>query len=310
MSEEQNTSPENANSRELKGDESILHEQPVDPVIQSETFTNQSSIENMEVHHHPDLHHRPKPWKEYFLEFLMIFLAVTMGFFAERIRESIAENNKEKQYVISMLEDLKADTANLNVGIGYWNYVITSIDSVNRSIKDETFEKNTNKFYKLVAKTNTFRRIKHNNRTVSELISSGNIRLIRNRKVSYSIMALENIITQVLKEQERAILEYTIAATNFEHELIDFSFFPYPESLPKSNQFQDAYSMSMLYEIAFSSLPSHPPLLSKDRKIVNQYSGMLRTREGIILTFLETVRDTKKIANSLIEEIKKNYELE
>ena len=49
--------------------------------------------ENMEVHHHPDLHHKPKKWKEYFLEFLMIFLAVTMGFFADNIRE--AYNNKE-----------------------------------------------------------------------------------------------------------------------------------------------------------------------------------------------------------------------
>ena len=25
--------------------------------------------EIMEVHHHPDLHHKPKKWKEYFLEF-------------------------------------------------------------------------------------------------------------------------------------------------------------------------------------------------------------------------------------------------
>jgi hypothetical protein len=24
----------------------------------------------MEVHHHPDIHHKPKEWKEYFLEFL------------------------------------------------------------------------------------------------------------------------------------------------------------------------------------------------------------------------------------------------
>ena len=43
----------------------------------------------MEVHHHPDLHHEKKKWKEYFLEFLMIFLAVTLGFIAENIRESI-----------------------------------------------------------------------------------------------------------------------------------------------------------------------------------------------------------------------------
>jgi hypothetical protein len=39
----------------------------------------------MEVHHHPRV--EKKNFKEYFLEFLMIFLAVTMGFFAENIRE-------------------------------------------------------------------------------------------------------------------------------------------------------------------------------------------------------------------------------
>jgi len=33
----------------------------------------------MEVHHHP--HVEKKKFKEYFLEFLMIFLAVTLGFF-------------------------------------------------------------------------------------------------------------------------------------------------------------------------------------------------------------------------------------
>ncbi len=51
---------------------------------------------NMEVHHHPDLHHKRKKFKKYFLEFLMIFLAVTMGFFAESLREKMAVNEKGK----------------------------------------------------------------------------------------------------------------------------------------------------------------------------------------------------------------------
>ena len=45
----------------------------------------------MEVHHHPDLHHNRKKFQEYFLEFLMIFLAVSMGFIAENTRESIVK---------------------------------------------------------------------------------------------------------------------------------------------------------------------------------------------------------------------------
>ena len=71
----------------------------------------------MEVHHHPDLHHKKKNFKEYFLEFLMIFLAVTLGFFAENIREKLSDRNKEKEYVSSLLEDLKTETASFNTAI-------------------------------------------------------------------------------------------------------------------------------------------------------------------------------------------------
>lgn len=48
----------------------------------------------MEVHHHPNLHHKPKKWKEYFLEFLMIFHAVVLGFIAENIWEHFSENKQ------------------------------------------------------------------------------------------------------------------------------------------------------------------------------------------------------------------------
>jgi len=59
----------------------------------------------MEVHHHPNV--EKKNFKEYFLEFLMIFLAVTMGFFAENIREYHSERRQEREYVQSMINDLK-----------------------------------------------------------------------------------------------------------------------------------------------------------------------------------------------------------
>jgi hypothetical protein len=49
---------------------------------------------NMEVHHHPEV--EKKGFKEYILEGLMIFLAVTMGFFAETIREDISDRAKGK----------------------------------------------------------------------------------------------------------------------------------------------------------------------------------------------------------------------
>jgi len=58
----------------------------------------------MEVHHHP--HVEKKRFKEYFLEFLMIFLAVTLGFFAENIREHFTEKNNARQYLESYRNEL------------------------------------------------------------------------------------------------------------------------------------------------------------------------------------------------------------
>jgi hypothetical protein len=65
----------------------------------------------MEVHHHPDLHHKRKNFREYFLEFLMIFLAVTMGFLAESLREHFGDKEKEREYVAALVSNLKDDTA-------------------------------------------------------------------------------------------------------------------------------------------------------------------------------------------------------
>src|SRR6266481_6442096 len=73
------------------------------------TSNVQLITQEMEVHHHPDLHHKEKPWKEYALEGLMIFLAVTMGFFAESLREHINDSGKEGEYITSMIRDAKTD---------------------------------------------------------------------------------------------------------------------------------------------------------------------------------------------------------
>src|SRR5678809_403353 len=83
----------------------------------------------MEVRHHS---HSPekKNWKTYFWEFLMLFLAVFCGFLAENFREHNIEHQRERQYMVTMLEDLKSDTALLSYTTRYWDNINNSIDSV------------------------------------------------------------------------------------------------------------------------------------------------------------------------------------
>src|SRR5579885_547916 len=66
----------------------------------------------MEIHHHP--HVEKKGFKEYFFEFIMIFLAVSLGFFAESLREHLADKKKETQIIFALKKDLEKDTVRLH----------------------------------------------------------------------------------------------------------------------------------------------------------------------------------------------------
>lgn len=52
-----------------------------------------------------------KRFKDYLLEGFMIFAAVTLGFFAESIRESMNDRRREREYVASLISNLEQDTA-------------------------------------------------------------------------------------------------------------------------------------------------------------------------------------------------------
>src|ERR1700741_1160662 len=89
----------------------------------------------MEVHHHPEV--EKKGFKEYVLEGLMIFLAVTMGFFAESIREHMSDHTKEREFMRNMVQDLKADTASLNSEVIDFKRIFLNVDTMLRCLKSD-----------------------------------------------------------------------------------------------------------------------------------------------------------------------------
>ena len=105
----------------------------------------------MEVHHHPDFHHKPKKWREHILEFIMIFLAVSMSFFAESYREHLVERKKEKEYIKSMVEDLRNDSSFLAICINERiPYHIAWMDSAIHLYNCPALMERTEKFTRLI----------------------------------------------------------------------------------------------------------------------------------------------------------------
>ena len=63
----------------------------------------------MEVHHPHHPTHKKK-WSEYIIEFVMLFAAVTLGFFAENVREHQVVQHKTNQNLQSVILDLRKDS--------------------------------------------------------------------------------------------------------------------------------------------------------------------------------------------------------
>jgi hypothetical protein len=144
----------------------------------------------MEVHHHP--HVAKKNFKEYFLEFLMIFLAVTMGFFAESYREHLSDNAKEKEYVQSMVEDLKTDSAFLELSIDKLiPYHLTWLDSTIHLLNSSDLKDKDRLVYQaFMIGTGWSYNFHPTERTLSQLHSEG-YHLIRNENAAKSLSLLE-----------------------------------------------------------------------------------------------------------------------
>ncbi len=162
----------------------------ITPTTYTDSINPNQETENMEVHHHPDLHHKPKPWKEYLLEFLMIFLAVTLGFFAENIREHYVDKRKGNEYAISYKEDLAKDTILIQKMISILNKDIEGCDSLNYYLENNRIEAaiDLQKIYQYNLSALGGFSYNLTDRTASQLKNSGGMRLLTNKKVINGIL--------------------------------------------------------------------------------------------------------------------------
>jgi hypothetical protein len=192
----------------------------------------------MEVHHHS--HTDRKRFTHYLWEFLMLFLAVFCGFLAENQREHMVEHQREKQYMITMLEDLRNDTFLLNVTVRYWDTINNSIDSVADAIQLPSTKVNLPKAYRYLNKALDYYSFKYNDRTIAQLKNAGGFRLIRNKIVANKIIAydqMNNDAIIIIKDQHNSFYETTVQLRNrvFVQEIINaiynrYDFIPPPLS--------------------------------------------------------------------------------
>jgi hypothetical protein len=248
----------------------------------------------MEVHQHAH-HGGKKNWKSYFWEFLMLFLAVFCGFLAENQREHMVEQQREKQYMKSMLDDLKRDTAEINA-------VVSSIDRyfdpvLKKSIVllylDHFPDSTIKEMYDTVPKSTRFFTITFQNNTVTQLKNSGNLRLIRNKEITDSLAKYWNECEYLINTQLASYETTRIRSKELVFSLFNFNYF---ENNSLTNPLRKNISLK---------------LMSDDRiqfiKLGNYLSNSHTQLTGSIFQRLKNINQK---ATDLITLIQRKYHLE
>ncbi|PWT70617.1 MAG: hypothetical protein C5B59_19605 [Bacteroidetes bacterium] len=123
----------------------------IDPPKDVPPIESNQESENMEVHYHPKLEHKRKHWKEYLLEGFMIFVAVTLGFIAENIREGITNRQHARELVSQLVHDLKNDTSQLNGIYEKESDILQANSALSDLLNKPLTEVNTDRLQRLIA---------------------------------------------------------------------------------------------------------------------------------------------------------------
>ena len=251
-------------------------------IIGTNSMVNKPYTENTKTQHTNSLRWPQKKIKTYIFEFLMLFFAVFCGFIADNLREKLSEHQREKIFISSIVEDIKSDTLESNKILIRLKSMKAGIDSVLSELSSSDVEGNSNNLYRLWSKNMGLEVFVSNDRTIQQLKSSGELRLIRDIPVSDRIMKYD----QTLKRY------YT-----------------------QSNLMYSAMSNMTYYSHVFDFIklnknPNDPIRLTEEgKKSLNQAYGNLDLWNrglGGLISWLESVNEEGK---SLVLFIKKEYHL-
>ena len=148
----------------------------------------------MEVHHHS---HHPKKWKEYITEFLMLFLAVSLGFMAENIREHQIEKQREIAYLQNVHEDLKLDLINIDEVISSNTIRLQAMDTLFQLINNNTITNEDVYYYiRNLALRATF---ESSHVGLDQIKSAGGFRMVKNPEIISGIQEYERALDALNK---------------------------------------------------------------------------------------------------------------
>ncbi len=218
-------------------------------------------------------------WKEYGMEFLMLFAAVTLGFFAENQRESIGEQERGVEYAQRLIEDLDLDSLRMNEVLANYEIKIQQINTLIPYMQGEfpsrSFFDTLYKYFNLPNATALTVGISFvENLATRDELKAGNMRLIRSDSIVRHL--------SVYNRKEEIFMGNQTRFREKRSQIIDL--------------IEEVYDMPLLAKERMQGKKEHVPV------IISQDPKTIRTLVNYIVHLQSMVGNLKANARSIAEE--------
>lgn len=246
----------------------------------------------MEVHHPKSATHT-KHWTGHLAEFFMLFLAVTLGFFAENYRERHIEREREEKYLQQLLIDLRQDTARIAFCLSFKTIKERQADSLLQLFHAPDMGLHTGLIYYYARLMPVREPFYGNEGTQRQLQNAGGLRMIHNdelvtllnlyvtaKEKIYQIQEMQDFKSLYMMETASRILKSTVM-----------------------NSMLDIHR-NHAYRYQLRPPEGNPPLLRTDLPAVEEYCNALvsvMTSEKYEYVLLERLRTQALKLMSVIE---------
>jgi hypothetical protein len=249
-----------------------------------------SARDDREVLTNQIYNHMKKP-KDYFFDFFMLFLAVTLGFFVNNLNENLSERQREKQYMTSLINDLIIDTVQIQEIHSSIKKQIDGIDTLMHILENKDRNNFTNNLYYYSFKyLNSAVFFTSSDRTISQLKSAGGLRLIQKKGESDNIVQYYSSAENVAYNTEYCLKEF-YKIMDSEKEIFNFG-------ILRGHKIDSLRYLTNL------------KLLVDDPLRINHFYNQILMYMSSLMNYNSLITDLKKEAKSLLSFTRENYDID
>jgi hypothetical protein len=233
-------------------------------------------------------------YRQYVIEFFLVFAAIVLGFFAENLREYFADQAREKEFVQSLVENLKADASMYSKRDSAMRERIVWMDTL-MSILTGKQENRNAEAYLLGRYATRLIQTKPGLSTLNFLAKSNDYASIEDPAVKGKIQHYESDlhwlqeITNVEEQMAEAL--WPIIPTLFDTKIFT-----------KMKQVGNQYSR-------FEMPPGNPPLLTNKPVEINQFTYHLYLRRSQFFSEVTNQERMNQERRELIDFLNSKYKL-